>query len=327
MKITQLLLFPYILLLRVFRNTFLRFLGIILLPKNLRKGFSKDFIIFLKKSSKYNSIYLRRDMPYVNFGGKENPEEQISHFPVIFLHGNSDKAIGIIGKYQSGWNNSIKYFLEKGYKLSELYGFTWGDASVAKAVFQTHSKINLIAVRSFIEIVLEYTQAKKVNIIAHSMGVTLARRAILGGKCFDPEYGYYELGIPLTNFIHTFVGIAGGNLGLESCKKWSKFFPTCNKFTGFYPGEYDSATGKITNLSQVLKEMLLPEKFEGERVFSIWSPYDEVVKNEGLVYNRLTCQIPNQDGEIVFYSSKMSHFNLKVKTFKEQLELISDKQI
>ena len=36
-------------------------------------------------------------------------------------------------------------------------------------------------VRKFIEAVIEYTKADKVNVIAHSMGVTLSRGAIKGG--------------------------------------------------------------------------------------------------------------------------------------------------
>ena len=36
--------------------------------------------------------------------------------------------------------------------------------------------------RKFIEAVLEYTKAEKVNVIAHSMGVTLSRGALKGGS-------------------------------------------------------------------------------------------------------------------------------------------------
>jgi triacylglycerol esterase/lipase EstA (alpha/beta hydrolase family) len=38
-----------------------------------------------------------------------------------------------------------------------------------------------MTVRRFIEGVLEYTRANKVIVIGHSMGVTLARAAIIGG--------------------------------------------------------------------------------------------------------------------------------------------------
>lgn len=326
MILFKIFLFPFLLIFRIFRNTILRFLALFLLPQYLRQGFSKDFIIFMKKSPKYHPVFLRRDIPYVNFGGKTHAQEPVLKYPVIFIHGNSDKAVGVIGKHQSGWNNSIKYFLKRGYNFSELYGFTWGDASVSKAGFQTHSKQNLSCVRAFIELVLEYTKAEKVNIIAHSMGVTLARRAILGGQCYDPEYGFYELGKPLTSKVNTFIGIAGGNLGLESCKHWSKLLPTCNPFTGFYPGEYNPETKKVVNISKILQDMLDQGKFEGERVFSIWSTFDEVVQNGGLVYDRPTCRLPFQDGEIVFESEEMNHFNLKLKTFREQFELINSSE-
>ena len=39
--------------------------------------------------------------------------------------------------------------------------------------------------RAFIEAVLTYTKADKVDVISHSMGVTLARKAIQGGNSKD----------------------------------------------------------------------------------------------------------------------------------------------
>ena len=53
-----------------------------------------------------------------------------------------------------------------------------------------------MVVRKFIEAVIAYTSAAKVSIIAHSMGVTLARRAIKGGK-YDDGAESYDIGTPL----------------------------------------------------------------------------------------------------------------------------------
>ena len=90
-------------------------------------------------------------------------------------------------------------------------------------------------VRKFIEGVLAYTGKKQVIVISHSMGVTLARKALKGGSADDHIKGKYFVGESLKNRTETFVGIAGGNLGLLGCYP-NPEVPTCNIFDGFFPG-------------------------------------------------------------------------------------------
>lgn len=45
--------------------------------------------------------------------------------------------------------------------------------------------------RAFVEAVIEYTGAPKVNIIGHSMGVTIGRKVIKGGSATDHVSGNY----------------------------------------------------------------------------------------------------------------------------------------
>lgn len=73
------------------------------------------------------------------------------------------------------------------------------------------------------------------NVIGHSMGVTLGRKIIKGGKAEDRAEGTYDVGESLKNKVKSFVGIAGGNLGLVSCHGLSAV-PTCNDVDGFNPG-------------------------------------------------------------------------------------------
>jgi triacylglycerol lipase len=42
--------------------------------------------------------------------------------------------------------------------------------------------------------VIQYTKAKQIIVIGHSMGVTLARKIIKGGKATDHIEGEYDVG-------------------------------------------------------------------------------------------------------------------------------------
>ncbi|HSP78823.1 MAG TPA: alpha/beta hydrolase, partial [Myxococcaceae bacterium] len=153
-------------------------------------GFTPHFRDWLKAKGyepQYNLI--RDDLVGGSYGGKASSSDTVVNQPVIFIHGNSDKAIGTGKAGQSGWNNSIEYFQSKGYKTSELYATTWGPADATLSAYQYHSKTYVMKLRKFIEAVKAYTGASKVDIIAHSMGVTLARKAILGGWAYDSLEG------------------------------------------------------------------------------------------------------------------------------------------
>jgi triacylglycerol esterase/lipase EstA (alpha/beta hydrolase family) len=147
-----------------------------------------------------------------SYGGKANASDTVVNQPVIFIHGNSDSALGQSSTL-TGWNASINYFLSQGYKTSKLYATTWGDADPFLSAYQYHSKPNLQKVRAFIQAGKAYTGAAKVDVVTHSMGVTLARKAIVGGAANDAANGgSYNLGSPLTSNVDTFVGIAGAKV-------------------------------------------------------------------------------------------------------------------
>jgi triacylglycerol lipase len=92
-------------------------------------------------------------------------------------------------------------------------------------------------VRAFIEVVIKYTGAEKVNVVSHSMGVTITRRALKGGYMQEDEHTKYYVGEPLTDKVYTFIGIAGCNHGCSLCAEHPQFGegPICNTFNGLGP--------------------------------------------------------------------------------------------
>jgi Lipase (class 2). len=266
--------------------------------------------------------FARTDLTGGSYGGRQNDADTVVNQPVIFIHGNSDKAVGTGVPGQTGWNASIQYFLSQGYKTSELYATTWGPANPLLASQQYHSREYLTRLRAFILAVKQYTGAAKVDIIAHSMGVTLARKAIKGGPAFDAlAGGSYDLGPSLTSIVDTFVGIAGGNQGLASCYLSGPTTPTCSNTNGFYPGYLLGGFGPY-GVSAFLTELNSSTGYEGAYRYSIWSSVDEVIGYGCLVYGRNTCRIPGQTGERSFSSAPYGHFGCKDLTPYWQLRMV-----
>lgn len=256
-----------------------------------------------------------------SYGGRASAADAVVNQPVIFIHGNSDSALGQSSAL-TGWNSSINYFQSQGYKTSELYATTWGDANPLLSAYQYHSKPNLQKIRAFIQAVKAYTGATKVDIVTHSMGVTLTRKAILGGTGNDSANGgSYSLGAPLTSSVDTFVGISGANWGLVSCYQSGASTPTCGATNGLYPGY--AAGSPPFGLSNILYNInYSASHYEGNYVYSIWSSADEVIGYGDVVYYRYTSQIPGQNGEKTFSGYPYGHVNSKDLTGYYQWRMV-----
>ncbi|CAI4231773.1 unnamed protein product [Auanema sp. JU1783] len=187
-----------------------------------------------------------------SFGGKMTVDEAITNDPVIIVHGITNKITRFEGMRQ--------FLISKGYKSSEVYGTTWGDAG-ATPVGLVDLKCSYVKqLRALIIAVSQYT-GKQVDIIAYSMGAPLARKAILGGNCVDTRE---ILGTPITQLIDTFLSVAGANYGSALCLV-ALPVGTCNRKTGLHCD------------SEYLQDINANEGYEGTFVFSVFSTADEKV--------------------------------------------------
>lgn len=277
-------------------------------------GLSIDFRNWLSANGYSSYGFARSDVPGGSYGGRVTPGQALVNQPVIFIHGNSDSALGTGSPATTGWRSSIEYFKTQGYTSAEIYTTTWGPANVAFASQQYHSKAYLTRVRAFIQAVKAYTGATKVDIVTHSMGVTMARKAIKGGAASDSlAGGSYNLGSSLTSSVDTFVGIAGANRGLTNCYLSGPTTPTCGSTNGFYPGYLIGVFGPY-GVSTFLVDLASSSHYEASYVYSIWSSVDEVVGYGTIVYGTSTCRIPAQNGEKTFGSYPYGHIGSKDQT-------------
>lgn len=284
-------------------------------------GLTTDFRNWLTANGYGSYSFERSDVPGGSYGGRTYAGQAVVNQPVIFIHGNSDSALGYSSSF-TGWTSSINYFKSQGYTSAELYATTWGPADSFQASNQYHSKAYMTRLRAFIQAVKAYTGAVKVDIVCHSMGVTLARKAIKGGSAYDSSAGgTYSLGSSLTALVDTFVGIAGANRGLTACYQTGPVTPTCSDVNGFYPGYLIGIYGPY-DVSSILVDMNSTSHYEGSYVYSMWSSVDEVIGYGTIVYGTSTCRIPGQNGEVTFSSYPYGHIGTKDQTGYYQVRMV-----
>ena len=103
-----------------------------------------------------------------------------------------------------------QYLADNGYAASELWGLGYqgdqcdllGDQTLRSSQAHTDAA-NVPDLRNFVHAVLRYTGAKEVDIVAHSLGVTLAREWVRQDKA--------------QRLVRRFVAIDGPNHGIINC--------------------------------------------------------------------------------------------------------------
>jgi hypothetical protein len=130
--------------------------------------------------------------------------------PVIFLHGNNDSPFPTPCNPYGNIHDLAQFFLDNGYQPGQLWGLGYqgdqcdllADQSLRSGVaHSTAAAVPLL--RRFVAAVLEYAHASRVDIVAHSLGVTVAREWMLQ----DDAYAK----------VRALVAIDGPNHGIINC--------------------------------------------------------------------------------------------------------------
>jgi pimeloyl-ACP methyl ester carboxylesterase len=173
--------------------------------------------------------------PFGGFGGGTNCRERITHTPVVLVHGNGDSAIGWDSPAparsgKAAGASLTDELLARGYNDCEVFGVSYLDADrnePADTANNFHQPAKYAILWQFIKAVKDYTGSAKVDIVGHSLGVSMSLAAL--DYYSDAGDGNDE---KAWNSVRRFINIAGGIHGLNSCLWGILTAPTCQTEKG-----------------------------------------------------------------------------------------------
>ncbi|VDN02255.1 unnamed protein product [Thelazia callipaeda] len=258
--------------------------------------FTFHFNKFLQRNygSKVQKSLERLDLGFNyggSFGGKLDDNDDVKRKAVLFVHGALSSAqIFLQHRY---------YFIQQGYSWSELYATSYGDGFSSTIFDGVHCKY-IKQIRLMLIALNNYT-GKSVDIIAHSMGSAVSRKAILGGHCCDTNE---FLGDALTPIVNTFISIAGANYGLEICPQ---IITICNNISS------------LNCNSKLMKELNSQgSRFEGRNSYDIYGLSDSIIGHT--CCNNRCAILSNHNAS--FEISNLDHYSLLSQTLALQLSLL-----
>lgn len=152
-------------------------------------------------SHQFGGGFSPSNAPDGGFGGAWCDAERT---PVVFLHGNGDEAKNWDYPPSTGGPSVYETFRNAGYRDCELFGVNYLSAAErATPQLNYHNAAKAGRVADFIADVLAHTGAAQVDVVAHSLGVTVGLHALDDGGLWSD--------------VRRFVAIAGGLRGLNSC--------------------------------------------------------------------------------------------------------------
>lgn len=163
--------------------------------------------------------------PVIGFGSDEGP---VAHVPVIFLHGNNDTPFPTACNPFGHIHDFAQFFLDRGYRPSELWGLGYegdlcdllSDPTLRSGPAHT-ATANVADLRAFVAAVLDFTGARQVDIVAHSLGVAVAREWMRQDAAFS--------------LVRRLVAVDGPNHGIIDCSPSPLNFFQLAVFGGFTP--------------------------------------------------------------------------------------------
>ena len=203
---------------------------------------------------------------------------------VVLVHGNAG--------YPSDFDETRAELLSRGYSSSQIVRPSWGSKTCPAC--NDHNGSEETPVRNALQSAISSSCTGRIDVIGHSMGVTLAAREI-------QRYN-------LAGSVDSFVGIAGGTRGLWTCGSypWNVWTSTC----GYYG----------LSVNSPLLNSLAGRQF-GTRMYSIKSWIDQIVCATGV------CTVggihsSSIAGENASYDFALGHFGLLSDTVELQADLI-----
>jgi pimeloyl-ACP methyl ester carboxylesterase len=171
--------------------------------------------------------------PLIGFGAAG----AVHRTPVIFIHGNNDTPFPTACNPFFGWMQSFaQFFADSGYGPSELWGLGYeGDqcdlavqadptppsGPTRRSSIAHTNAANVPDLRRFVAAVLESTGARQVDIVAHSLGVTITREWLRQDDAYRT--------------VRRFVAIDGPNHGIINCSPNPANFYQAPAQGGFTP--------------------------------------------------------------------------------------------
>ncbi|HEX3203672.1 MAG TPA: hypothetical protein VHQ67_02895 [Nitrospiraceae bacterium] len=156
--------------------------------------------------------------PRLGFGGFGGGSCVATKTPVVFIHGNGDRATnwdspitGQVGNVPAPARSVYDEFKARGYNECELFGITYlsrNERGTPQSNYHGPDKYTIIM--RFIEAVKSYTGKPQIDVVAHSLGVSMTIAALT-------YYDSQDRGRNAWDSVRKFVNIAGGIRGLSSC--------------------------------------------------------------------------------------------------------------
>ena len=146
-------------------------------------------------------------VPVIGFGSNKGPT---AHVPVIFLHGNNDTPFPTACNPFGHIHDFAQFLVNRGYRLNEVWGLGYqGDqcdllqdqTRRSGSAHTTAAAVPLL--RAFARAVVAYTGAHQVDIVGHSLGVTVAREWMRQDNAYA--------------LVRALVAVDGPNHGIVNC--------------------------------------------------------------------------------------------------------------